>query len=95
MTSATQIRLKRRPEGLPQDDVWEKTEDAPREPGDGEITVEVQYVSIDPAMRGWINDTRSYIPPVGSVVGQIAKIKDCRVVGIAGGKEKRDTVVEK
>ena len=31
---------------------------------------------------------------VGSIVGQIAKIKGCRVVGIAGGQEKCDWLVE-
>lgn len=29
-----------------------------------EVLVRVDYISIDPAMRGWLNDTRSYIPPV-------------------------------
>ncbi|KAI1813663.1 NAD(P)-binding protein [Poronia punctata] len=31
---------------------------------DGEILVEALYLSLDPAMRGWLNDSRSYIPPV-------------------------------
>ncbi|KAI8628131.1 hypothetical protein F5Y19DRAFT_476930 [Xylariaceae sp. FL1651] len=31
---------------------------------DGEILVEALYLSLDPAMRGWLNDTRSYVPPV-------------------------------
>ncbi|KAL5331494.1 hypothetical protein ACEPPN_001025 [Leptodophora sp. 'Broadleaf-Isolate-01'] len=31
---------------------------------DGQILVETLYLSIDPAMRGWLNDIRSYIPPV-------------------------------
>jgi len=31
---------------------------------DGEVLFETNYTSIDPAMRGWLNDTRSYIPPV-------------------------------
>ncbi|MEO1729546.1 MAG: NADP-dependent oxidoreductase [Pseudomonadota bacterium] len=187
MTEAVQIRLKKRPEGVPQDDVWETTSEAMRELEDGEIAVEVEFVSVDPAMRGWMVDAPSYIPPVGlgdvmraggvgtviatksdkfavgdavlgqtgiqthyvgpadgfnkimpelapaqkflgglgmpgmtaffgllevgqpqegetvvvsgaggavgSVVGQIAKIKGCRVVGIAGGKEKCDAVV--
>jgi NADPH-dependent curcumin reductase CurA len=33
-------------------------------PGDGEFLVKVLYLSLDPAMRGWMNDSRSYIPPV-------------------------------
>lgn len=189
MIQATQIRLKKRADGVPQDDVWETTYDAPSQLGDGEIEVEVQYVSVDPAMRGWIVDTPSYLPPVqigevmragglgtvtasrnasfapgdivrgftgvqshyvgsadgftiaqtdlaparkflaglgmpgmtayfglldvgalkdgetvlvsgaagavGSVVGQIAKIKGCRVIGVAGGPDKCATVVER
>lgn len=31
---------------------------------DGQVLFETNYLSIDPAMRGWLNDTRSYIPPV-------------------------------
>ena len=31
---------------------------------DGEVIFESIYLSLDPAMRGWLNDTRSYIPPV-------------------------------
>jgi NADPH-dependent curcumin reductase CurA len=158
------------------------------DPVEGEALVRVQYVSVDPAMRGWMNDAPSYVPPVrlgevmraigvgrviashdaglavgdtvtgmtgvqdyaalkaseltrvdpsraplprylgalgmsgmtayfglleigqpkegetvvvsgaagavGSIVGQIAKLKGCRVVGIAGGAEKCRYVVE-
>jgi NADPH-dependent curcumin reductase CurA len=35
------------------------------EPGRGEALVRVRYISIDPAMRGWMNEAPSYIPPVG------------------------------
>ncbi|KAJ9617066.1 hypothetical protein H2200_000787 [Cladophialophora chaetospira] len=38
---------------------------------DGEVLFETNYMSIDPAMRGWLNDTRSYIPPVK--VGEIMR----------------------
>ncbi|KAH0529292.1 hypothetical protein TsFJ059_004059 [Trichoderma semiorbis] len=31
---------------------------------DGEILVEALYLSLDPAMRAWLNDVRSYVPPV-------------------------------
>ncbi|TGJ82446.1 hypothetical protein E0Z10_g6325 [Xylaria hypoxylon] len=31
---------------------------------DGQILVESLYLSLDPAMRGWVNDARSYLPPV-------------------------------
>ena len=64
MTQATQIRLNKRADGVPQDDVWATTHDALPALGDGEIAVDVEYVSVDPAMRGWIIDTPSYLPPV-------------------------------
>lgn len=35
-----------------------------REPGDGEIHVKNRYISLDPAMRGWMTDMKSYVPPV-------------------------------
>lgn len=34
------------------------------DPGPGEVLVRVQYLSLDPAMRGWMNESRSYIAPV-------------------------------
>ncbi|MEM9014845.1 MAG: NADP-dependent oxidoreductase [Pseudomonadota bacterium] len=65
MSQATQVRLIARPEAEPTDDIWSITHDAPADPGPGEIAVDVQLLSIDPAMRGWIMDRRSYLPPVG------------------------------
>jgi len=35
------------------------------EPGPGQVLVKVLYLSLDPAMRGWMNEGKSYIPPVG------------------------------
>lgn len=183
----TQVKLIKRPVGEPTADCWQIEEAAIPEINEGEILVKTHYLSIDPAMRGWMNDARSYIKPVaigdvmralgagevvaskdsnfkvgdmvsanvnvqeyaaipakeaikvdmsfvdlpvylgtlgmsgmtayfgildtgmpkegetvvvsgaagsvGSVVGQIAKIKGCRVVGIAGGQDKCDYVV--
>jgi NADPH-dependent curcumin reductase CurA len=182
-----QFRLAARPMGLPKRTDWDYVEEPAREPGANEVLVKVQYLSLDPAMRGWMNEGRSYVPPVqigevmraggvgqvvasnhpsftegdtvygtlgiqeyatldgktltkidtsiasapvflgalgmpgmtayfglldigrpqpgqtvvvsgaagavGTVVGQIAKIKGCRVVGIAGGKDKCDYIV--
>jgi NADPH-dependent curcumin reductase len=180
--------LAARPVGLPNASDWSYGEEPVREPGEGEVLVKIQYISLDPAMRGWIREGRSYVPPVeigevmralgageviasnhpgvavgdqvtgllgvqeyavvhgdgvlkadtglaplsvhlgtlgmpgmtayfglldigkpsegdtvvvsgaagavGSVVGQIAKLKGCRVVGIAGGEFKRRFVVD-
>jgi NADPH-dependent curcumin reductase len=183
-----QFRLAARPVGLPKREDWSYVEEPVRELGGGELLIKVLYVSLDPAMRGWISDRKSYVPPVaigevmralavgrviasnnprfavgdyvsgvlgvqeyaisdgsalakvdpkiaplpthlsalgmpgmtayfglldtvqlktgdtvvvsaaagavGSVVGQISKIKDCRVVGIAGGTKKCSYVVD-
>jgi NADPH-dependent curcumin reductase len=183
-----QVRLAAHPAGLPIATDWEFTSEAVPTPGPGQFVVAVSHLSIDPAMRGWMNAGRSYIAPVeigavmraggigrvtasehpgfavgdyvsgvfgvqeygvsdgrgvikldtevaspttylgalgmtgltayfalldvgrpkpgdvvvvsgaagavGSVAGQIAKIKGCRVIGIAGGPEKCRAVVE-
>ncbi len=60
-----QFRLAARPVGLPKPSDWEYTEEPVPELGDGEMLVKVLYLSLDPAMRGWMNDARSYIAPVG------------------------------
>ena len=60
-----QWRLAARPKGLPTLSDWEyRTEPVP-EPAEGQFLVRVLYISLDPAMRGWMNDGRSYVPPVG------------------------------
>ena len=186
-TSSHAFHLASRPVGMVKRSDFDYTEDSLPDPGEGEMLVKVLYISLDPAMRGWMNEGRSYVPPVGlgevmraigvgqvvdsknpkfavgdyvsglfgaqeyaisdgrgvtsanpalaplpvylstlgmpgmtayfglldvgqpvegdtlvvsgaagavgSVVGQIAKIKGCRVVGIAGGQEKCDYIV--
>ena len=59
-----QYRLAARPSGLPKDTDWERTVEPIPQPADGEIVVAVIYLSLDPAMRGWMNEGRSYVPPV-------------------------------
>jgi len=187
-SSNHQVRLAARPVGMPKRSDFKFTEEPVRDLKPGEVLVKIQYISLDPAMRGWMNEGRSYVPPigigevmragaagrvtaskndrfavgdavtgglgvqeyaisdgtglikvdtkvaplpvylstlgmpgmtayfgllevgqpkagetvvvsaaagaVGSVVGQIAKIKGCRAIGIAGGKEKCRYVVE-
>jgi NADPH-dependent curcumin reductase CurA len=57
-------RLASRPVGLPTRDNWQFVRQPVGEPADGEAVVQVLYISLDPAMRGWMNDARSYVPPV-------------------------------
>ncbi len=63
-TTNRQVRLGARPVGLPKPDDWQHTTEDVPEPGDGEFLVRSEYISLDPAMRGWMNDARSYIRPV-------------------------------
>ena len=60
-----QFRLASRPVGLPDRSVWKYTEEPLPEPKDGEVVVKVLYISLDPAMRGWMSEAKSYVPPVG------------------------------
>ncbi|MBT2388529.1 NADP-dependent oxidoreductase [Streptomyces sp. ISL-1] len=59
-----QLRLAARPVGQPRPTDWGHVEEQVGEPGDGELLVQVLYLSIDPAMRGWMNAGKSYIRPV-------------------------------
>jgi NADPH-dependent curcumin reductase CurA len=66
-----QFRLASRPVGLPTADNWQLTEEplAPLE--DGQVRVQVLYLSLDPAMRGWMNEGKSYIRPVA--IGEVMR----------------------
>lgn len=59
-----QVRLAARPEGMPKPSDWELLDEAVATPAAGEVVVRIRYISVDPAMRGWMNDRPSYIPPV-------------------------------
>jgi NADPH-dependent curcumin reductase CurA len=58
------VRLKRRPTGQVAADDFAILDEPLAEPKDGEIRVRIAYVSLDPAMRGWISEGRSYVEPV-------------------------------
>ena len=66
-----QVRLAARPVGLPKRSDWKFTEEPLRPLAGGELLVKVLYISLDPAMRGWMNDARSYIAPVE--IGQVMR----------------------
>ena len=58
------VKLARRPKGMVTREDFAFEDGPVPEPGPGEFRVAVQYVSLDPAMRGWMNEARSYVPPV-------------------------------
>ena len=58
------VKLARRPRSMvTREDFTFESAPVP-EPGPGELRVRVEYISLDPAMRGWMNEGRSYVPPV-------------------------------
>jgi NADPH-dependent curcumin reductase len=59
-----QIVLASRPKGEPTDDNFRLQEVPIPAPNEGEILVKTKYISLDPAMRGWMNDVKSYIRPI-------------------------------
>ncbi|NBG91938.1 NADP-dependent oxidoreductase [Pseudomonas sp. 9.1(2019)] len=67
MTAETnrQFLLAKRPVGAATRDTFSFQQVPVAKPGAGQIVVKNQYLSLDPAMRGWMNEGKSYIPPVG------------------------------
>lgn len=78
----TVCRLASRPVGLPKTSDWQVSDEPAGNPADGEFLVRVEYLSVDPAMRTWMNAGRSYVPPVeiGEVMraGGIGRVIDSR-----------------
>jgi NADPH-dependent curcumin reductase CurA len=66
-----QIRLAARPVGTPTRANWSFTNEPVPQPAAGGVVVRTLYLSLDPAMRGWMNDARSYIAPVG--IGEVMR----------------------
>jgi NADPH-dependent curcumin reductase CurA len=59
-----QVLLRRRPEGAPTANDFEMAESPVGKPGPGEVLLKNLYLSIDPAIRGWMSDAKSYLPPI-------------------------------
>ena len=78
-----QIILESRPQGMPTPSNFKLSESAIPEPKAGEVLINTLYLSVDPYMRGRMNDRPSYIPPfqlnrrlTGDVVGKVIKSKN-------------------
>ncbi len=95
-----EIRLAARPRGLPQPSDFELAEVDLVEPGEGQVLIRNAYVSVDPYMRGRMNDAKSYVPPFrlgeplgGGAVGKVVASRNERwpegswVVHQAGWRE--------
>ena len=88
-----QFKLKARPKGMVQRTDFEFVTAPAGQPGAGQALVQVEYLSLDPAMRGWMNEGKSYIAPVGlgevMRAGGVGRVLASNDPGLAVG----DTVV--
>jgi NADPH-dependent curcumin reductase CurA len=65
------FELAARPVGLPKRSDWNYKEEPVPDPEEGECLIKILYISLDPAMRGWMNEGKSYIPGVG--IGEVMR----------------------
>ena len=84
-TRSREIRLAARPHGVPVPSDFELAEVELPDPRDGELVVRNAFISVDPYMRGRMNDARSYVPPfalgeplTGGAVGRVVESRNER-----------------
>ncbi len=66
-----QVLLAARPVGMPTRADWSIVDTPLPEPAPGGVLVQTLMLSLDPAMRGWMNEGKSYIEPVG--IGEVMR----------------------
>ena len=85
-----QFRLAARPFGLPKPGDWNFSSEPVAEPQEGQVLIQILYISLDPAMRGWMNDAKSYIEPVklGDVMraGGLGRVLSSKNPNFAAGE---------
>ncbi len=88
-----EIHLASRPEGWPTPENFRLVTTEVPTPGPGQVVVRNRFMSVDPYMRGRMNDVKSYVPPFaldapldGGAIGEV-------VAGEAGGVKPGDTVL--
>ncbi len=82
-TTSREVRLKSRPTGLPQRENFELATVEVPDPKEGEVSVRNLWMTVDPYMRGRMNDVQSYTPPFqlgqamqGGAVGEVVASND-------------------
>ncbi len=80
-----EVRLVARPHGIPDEDLFELSEVTIPDPGEGQVLIRNAFLSVDPYMRGRMNDMRSYVAPfalgeamTGGAVGRIVESRNER-----------------
>ena len=83
MTTSREIRLRSRPQGLPAAANFELASVDLPAPGAGEVQVRNTWMTVDPYMRGRMNDVKSYVPPFqlgrpldGGAIGEVIASND-------------------
>ena len=78
-----EIQLKRRPQGAPVPADFAMAETEVPQPREGEVMVRNLFMAVDPAMRGRMDDARSYVPPFeldqpmqGPAIGEVIASAD-------------------
>ena len=62
-----QILLIKRPTGMPDENCFKLVTSSIPQPINGQVLLRTRYISVDPYMRGRMNDRKSYIPPINSM----------------------------
>jgi NADPH-dependent curcumin reductase CurA len=100
MTTSRQWHLTRRPRGVPVDEDFALVEADLPAPGAGEILVRNTFLSVDPYMRGRMNDAKSYVPPFqldqpmdGDAVGVVEQVGEAAVDSNGSAIVIGDTVI--
>jgi len=83
-----QVLLKSRPNGIPQAEHFEVVDRPAPEPREGQVLVRNQFLSVEPAMRGWVNAAANYSTPVG--VGEVMRSFSAGTVVASKNKQFRE-----
>ena len=85
MPTSREIHLAARPRGMPEPTDFVRVEVDVPDPSEGEVLIRNAYISVDPYMRGRMNDAKSYVPPfqlgevmTGGAVGQVVTSRNDR-----------------
>lgn len=85
-----QVLLERRPAGVPTLEDFAMSQGVVGVPEEGEVLLKNLYLSLDPAIRGWMSDKKSYLPPIelGTPVrsGALSEIVESRAEGWSAGE---------
>lgn len=89
MPTSREFRLASRPNGLPAADNFSLITTEIGEPSEGQVLVKNEVLSVDPYMRGRMNDVKSYVPPfqIGAALegGAVGRVVESRAPGFAVG----------